>query len=354
MSADAAHLLPGLGSGPETQLLRFDFPRSLALLVRLDRAQLAQASFLDDRLLAGPVLRQWVDIRAVVECAQHITDPRPLHFIFHTGHVGSTLLSRLVEAAGGVLALREPFPLRQVAAAFDLATQPEARIDIQRLDRVFKASLTLLCRGFPDTRAVVVKATSVVGRLAPRILGVLPEARAICLNVRPEIYLATYLANAASLGDLQPMVAERKERLLALGLSSELFATPLSGGELAAMAWLVESWTQQRALALLPGQLLAMDFDGLLADLNGGMRRVLAHLGLPHDADTVDRVAAGPSLGRYAKAQDLAFTPQVRASVLREAMLHNDDALRCGMAWLDRAATSHPEAARVRDYRAPE
>jgi hypothetical protein len=60
------------------------------------------------------------------------------------------------------------------------------------------------------------------------------------------------------------------------------------------MAWLVESWAQQRARAALPGQLLALDFDDLLADLAGGMCRVLAHLGLPHDAATVDRVAAQP------------------------------------------------------------
>jgi hypothetical protein len=134
---------------------------------------------------------------------------------------------RLIEAAGEVLALREPFPLRQVAAAFDLAARPDARIDAHRLERVFRASLNLLRRGFPDTRAVVVKATSVVGRIAPRILEALPGSRAVCLNVRPESYLATYLANAASLDDLQPMVSERKERLLALGLPPGLFATPL-------------------------------------------------------------------------------------------------------------------------------
>jgi hypothetical protein len=69
----ATELLHGLSAGPAIQLLHFDFPRSRALLVQLDRAQLTQASFLDDRLLAGAVPRQW---RGHQGSGRFITAPR--------------------------------------------------------------------------------------------------------------------------------------------------------------------------------------------------------------------------------------------------------------------------------------
>ena len=43
----------------------------------------------------------------------------PIHFIFHSGHVGSTLLSRLLEEVPSQLGLREPLPLRSLAELHD-------------------------------------------------------------------------------------------------------------------------------------------------------------------------------------------------------------------------------------------
>src|SRR4026208_509760 len=55
--------------------------------------------------------------------AATVRNPRPLHYIFHTGHVGSTLVSRLLDETGAVLSLREPLPLRTLAEAQDLLGQ---------------------------------------------------------------------------------------------------------------------------------------------------------------------------------------------------------------------------------------
>ena len=54
------------------------------------------------------------------------SDERAVHFIFHTGHVGSTLVSRLLDETGDVLSLREPLPLRTLADAMDVLTLPES------------------------------------------------------------------------------------------------------------------------------------------------------------------------------------------------------------------------------------
>ena len=102
-------------------------------------------------------------------------------------------------------------------------------------------TLRLWSRGYAGTRAVVVKATSSAGRLAPEILARSPASRAVYLNLRAEPYLATLLGGANSATDLRGHGPGRMRRLLA---GRELPVEPLhalSPGELAALGWLVES-----------------------------------------------------------------------------------------------------------------
>ena len=80
-------------------------------LVAMDRDSYRAASFLDDRLMQQPVdahIVPWPDIEAAVE-AELRTDAR---WIFHVGHVGSTLVSRLLGELDSVLGVREPRLLR--------------------------------------------------------------------------------------------------------------------------------------------------------------------------------------------------------------------------------------------------
>ena len=77
----------------------------IARLVAMDREAYRAASFLDDRLMQLPVdaqLLPWPDIEAATE-----RDLRQdARWIFHIGHVGSTLVSRLLGEIRGVLAVR--------------------------------------------------------------------------------------------------------------------------------------------------------------------------------------------------------------------------------------------------------
>src|SRR5689334_18819143 len=73
-------------------------------LVAMDRDSYRAASFLDDRLMQQPVNAQIVPWPAVEEAiaAGVRADAR---WIFHIGHVGSTLVSRLLGELEGVLAI---------------------------------------------------------------------------------------------------------------------------------------------------------------------------------------------------------------------------------------------------------
>src|SRR4249919_2530667 len=103
ISRDATWLAQALD--PATGMIR---------LVAMDRDSYRAASFLDDRLMQQPVDAQivpWPDIESAVSNGLR-SDAR---WIFHIGHVGSTLVSRLLGEIEGVLAIREPRLLRDLA-----------------------------------------------------------------------------------------------------------------------------------------------------------------------------------------------------------------------------------------------
>jgi len=86
----------------------------VARLIAMDRDAYRAASFLDDRMLQHPVDAQivpWPEVEAAM-AGDRRSDAR---WIFHIGHVGSTLVSRLLGEIDGVLAVREARVLRDLA-----------------------------------------------------------------------------------------------------------------------------------------------------------------------------------------------------------------------------------------------
>jgi hypothetical protein len=343
----ADQLLARLAGSPDTYPQKLDLVRQSVLLVGFGETAYRAASFLDDRILGPSTRGGWVPLERAVAAAESVQLPRPLHYIFHTGHVGSTLVSRLLDETGVVLPLREPLTLRTLAELHDVLDRPESLVDRSRYERLLLAFQRLWSRGYDGTSRVVVKATSSTGRLATALLARNEATQAIYLNVAAEPYLATLLAGQNSPIDLRGHAAERIRRLC-----GQLQAPPaplhaLSLGELAAMSWLVESLAQREAVLRHGGRVLAVDFDRFLADVTGGLRPVLAHFGLASDHDTVDRIARSPALSRYSKAPEHPYGPELRAAILAQARRDHGEELARGMRWLERIARTESAAAAV-------
>ena len=90
-------LLAQLPASPDAYPQKLDLVRDAALVIRLDAARYRAASFLDDRILGPATTGAWISFRRVADAAREPTIGHPVHFIFHTGHVGSTLVSRLLD-----------------------------------------------------------------------------------------------------------------------------------------------------------------------------------------------------------------------------------------------------------------
>ena len=135
---------------------------------RLDEAGYAAASFLDERLLEDPRVERWVTPWRDAElAAEGLGDEAD--FIFHLGHVGSTLLSRILGRSPAVFSLREPEALRRLAVG-------EAA-SLARLGPL----LRLYARTWRPEQRALVKATSFVAEIGGAILERMASARSIML-----------------------------------------------------------------------------------------------------------------------------------------------------------------------------
>jgi hypothetical protein len=337
-----------LARSPDLYPQKLDLVRESAMVVALNLQAYRTASFLDDRLLTPAMRPAWLPLAELAAAARVIANERPLHFIFHAGHVGSTLLSRVLDETGSVLSLREPLPLRTLADVSDHLGAAESLLSVPQFDALLDTFLRLWSRGYPQTQSVVVKATSTAARLGPRLLAAAPEARAVYLNLAPEPYLATLLAGPNAVFDLRGFGAERVRRLQRLTGETTIVLHTLSPGKLAAMAWLTERLTQETITAAAGRRLLNLDFEDFLARRPDAIAQVLRHLGLNAEPHTATRLANSAVFSRYSKApEQYGYGDALRAQALAQARRDHVAEIAAGLAWLERLGANNAVIAAV-------
>lgn len=290
------------------------------LLVGLAPAAQAQASFLDERALAPGTQGAWFAFDAVAKAAQALGGA-PQGYIFHVGHCGSTLLSRLVAEATHSAALREPLPLRTLA--MDKAEGPGGLLGLDGFARRLSLFERLWARG---EKPVVVKATSictdladVVDRNAERVFAYQP----------PDVHLAVVLAGANALMDLRGFAQLRYRRLA--GLFDFGVLSGFSAGMLAALTWLAET----SAAARSGGKLSLFNFEAFLKDPAPALDAVCRALGFQPSPDDVARAVAGPIMTSYSKATEHAYDAALREQVIAQSRRENAAEIKAGMVWLE-------------------
>jgi hypothetical protein len=238
-------------------------------------------------------------------------------------------------------------PLRTLADAHDALGRPESILAESQFDALLDMLLALWGRGYEATRAVVVKATSSAGRIAPALLARSNTSRAVYLNLRAEPYLATLLGGANSGIDLRGHGPGRMRRLLAGRALPVAPLHALTMGELAALGWLTESLSASAALAVPGSRVMAVDFDEFLKDVPAGLGRVLAHLGLPMDEMKLAAAGRSALLSQYSKAPELPFPPGEREARLAASRRENAAEIAKGLEWLEKLAQADAAIAAV-------
>jgi hypothetical protein len=300
-------------------------------LVAMDRDSYRAASFLDDRLLQQPVDAQvvpWPDVEAAVSGDMR-TDAR---WIFHIGHVGSTLVSRLLGEIDGVLAVREPRLLRDVAVA---------PADIR--ERYIVAIPKLMSRTFADDEVACVKATSFASEIAPRFV---PHGeRALFMYASPRNYVATILAGENSVKELHALETYRAERLASRGIA---FGAPRNDADRAAAAWACEMTTLEAAADRMSDRHIDWaDFDAMLADMQRELGRVAAFFGFSAAEDRLAAIASGPLMSRYSKDPKYEYSANLRQQLIDQEFRLQGRDIEQALAMLRAASERSPLLARA-------
>lgn len=336
---------PQITASPDILLHSLDPVHEAAYLVRLTRRHYVEASFLDDRVLDETTPGLWARIDEIAAHAAAL--PERCDFIFHVGHVGSTLVSRLLGAAPGVHSLREPTALPLLAQIHAQLPRPESLWSPERFEEVLSVCLRLWSRTYGPGQVPLVKATSWASELAPALLARASKPRALMMTAAPEGWLAGVLASQHGLGDVRTSATVAMARLhRRLGVEPwRLHA--MSVGERAALVWTTEMLAMDAAARAYPDQVLWIDFDVFLAGAAEGLAQALTHLGQPADPAVVQAIVASPLMSRYAKNPAQAFNPTTRRHLQATSRANNAEEIGKGMAWLDAAASRFPSIARL-------
>ena len=296
---------------------------------RMDEGAYRRASFLDQRLFQsgdGEAAIAWSDLEGAA-----LKLPKQAQFIFHIGHVGSTLLARLLGEHEAVFCLREPAMLRPIAQPARPIT-PAAMGELEVLLRLFS-------RTWRPGRRALIKTTSFVSELAPDLLAQVPDARAIALGTTPPAYLRVILGGPQSRREIEAMADLRLSRLQAR-LGSPVIVR--SEGERIAMSWLCETLCLHQTASHSGGRLMGMDFDRFLSDPAAELGRAFDHLGVKASSAWIEGLARSELMSRYSKGPEHAYDADLRREVMAQAERTHGDAFRAGMDWLQRMAEVHP------------
>jgi hypothetical protein len=319
--------------------------QDLVDLIRLDEAQYRAASFLDQRLLVGgmPVeSRSWSEVIAAAAGR-----PARCHFIFHLGHVGSSLLSRWLGEHPALFSLREPAMLRTFARREAAARLAGKHALDPELDDRLGVLLGLCSRVWRPGQTALVKATSFVADMAADLLERVDPGRAILMFVTPPVYLRSVFAGPATRTEIQALAPQRLARLNHRlgGLTPDV--GQLSEGEMIAMSWLCEMAALEHAAARHPGRTTWVDFERLLAEQPAQLLSALRGLGAVADDTSVAALLQAPHAARYAKAPEHPYDAALRHQLMAHAAAEHQGEIRKGMDWLGRLAGANAAVRRI-------
>lgn len=290
------------------------------LLVELNESELNEHSFLDERIFRTDMKFEWVPWQQFEARATTLPDKSP-SYIFHVGHCGSTLLSRLVAAATDGRAFREPLPLRTLA--IDRADGSAGMLGNDELGNRLRLFERIWA---PAT----VKATSVCTNIIDLVHA---DSPVVFLYQQAETHLAVILAGENALQDLRGFGQNRYRRLAQLVPGVPPLAS-LSIGELAAITWLAE--VSSGGQSMQGREVLKLDFDTFLQQPEDSLADVCKALDRDATAESCNAAVSGPIMRTYSKAPEHAYGPGLRDDVIADSRRKNATEIKKGVQLVER------------------
>lgn len=313
---------------------RYDEANDSFRFVHVPRAVHRSASFLTDEFLPG--YDRPIPVGRLAAMAAGPT-PAPIHFIFHSAYCCSTLLARAFDRDGISMGLKEPVLLNDVSGWKRRGAAP------RDVAMVLDHGLRLLGRPFGPGEAVVVKPSNVVNVLAPAMLAMRPEARALLLYAPLPLYLAS-IAKKGMWGRL--WVRELLQRQLEDGLVTYGF-TPedlfrQTDLQVAAVGWLVQHGLYQRLSERFGARVRTLDSEVLVERPREAMEKLASLFDLPLEGSAIDHIVA-TEFRRHSKLGG-EYDAAVRQGEQRESASAHADEIAMVVRWAEEVAAGAGQA----------
>lgn len=341
--------LSGLFEDPRLLLQRLDLSSGFADLVEMDPVGYRNSSFLDERAkcLKKKGLRVPIaDLNVLVEKEQ--PPQRPANYLFHMGHAGAGLVSRLLDTLPGHFGVRDPQPMEALAVCRRQLPSDQAPVTAEVWQRCVTLVDRMTARTYDSQTRAVIKPAAFADFLIPTWIENHPENRAIFVYVSAETYLAEVVRP-----HWRPRVVEFARRFLIDDheqLTGErLDPETMNEGEFCALHWLVLATRFDLVMGHpeFADRCRRMNFDDFLTDRIRYLGEVSGFFGRPVDAVRLHRAISHPVNRLHARKPDSPYTDEDRSQMLNTSLRDHARLISDGLLWIETQMKRHPAMERA-------
>lgn len=272
---------------------RYDPIRDEVHFIEVDRDDHRSAVFLTDEYLKGAQSPRAIK-RGLATASD---DKAPLHFIFHSGYCCSTLLARAFDIPNVSMGFKEPVILNDIVGHKGRGAQNH------EIEDILTDTLTLLARPFEKGESLVVKPSSLINVIAPEIMRLRPDAKALFLYAPLEDFLGS-IARKGMWGRLwvrDLMSKQLRDGMINLGLEGDDYIR-LTDLQAAAVGWLAQqSLFMSLQQKLGRERVIAVASTTLMKSPTHTMTQLSDHFGLNIGAQKIKDIVTGPTFTRHSK-----------------------------------------------------
>ena len=331
--------LSSLYSNPDLLPQKLDLVTRRTLLLEIDRRGYHQSPFLDDRMIDAQTTGFWTDLDSLPPAQA----PRSALWLFHIGHCGSTLLSRLLPAVCPLLPVREPPPLRTLAEARRLLGGALSRLDQMAWKQLLGTFVALYSRTYEDSVTALIKPSSDCLNLVQAVLDEHADSRGILMYQSLENYLATMLVGPDPRMDIEGHSVSRLMDLHDfLNDRESLRLYELAPVQRVVVSWMAGVCSLHQALRQCGSRVRFLDFDAFVREPAHGLVSLAEFLAMPTDEARIRQVLDGPLMQTYAKAPEYRFSPSDRERQLAENRRRSSKEIDEGLRWADWLVQRYP------------
>lgn len=338
---------------PRWLFMKFDINNNYCDFVRVDHGAYTDSMFLDHRVSADQSAVVRFELIPLLERFFREDIPqRPVNYIFHIGHCGSTLISRILGGLDEVLALREPLPVIALSDHYRQLDKPPLYINDQQYSRLEAFVVYLVTRTFTEKQTALVKPTSYCYNIANRLMGYNSGSKSALLYISLESYLATMLRAPQRREEAVNTAGYCLTDLISITGADCHLSEAMSVEYAIALNWITQmAWLMRmnRSQALTP-RIHIMDFEAFLRDPVDKLQGLCAFLGINANPSKIEEVIKGPILQSYSKKPGFYYDSSSRTDELDLSRKKFTKEIRAALAWAEELCAGQPMLEDVAGY----